>query len=266
LNVLFSRAKQHMVVVSSIFHDAISNTYNDGANYFKQFLQYAQHISEGNIAAAYEVLKHLNTKSQIETKLYLTSNTITQIIDFIKIKGYYIDRNIGAASLKCPIAVKRQHDDQQYILGIFIDDDYHYQSGQAIDAYYYKQSVLQSFGWNTLLIPSKMWLEEKETIQALILATIEGNISDQKQLEKKEVIEIDKYVDLNNTKEFATNKLNKQSILKELLWERYEKTTANGNIGTQGITKSQRYKSEQEVAIAYAAAIQEKIADNYIKK
>ncbi len=52
LNVIFSRARQHMVVVSSIEPDAITNTYNDGANTLHRFLTYATAISQGNTPAA----------------------------------------------------------------------------------------------------------------------------------------------------------------------------------------------------------------------
>src|SRR4030095_5443832 len=38
LNVIFSRAKHHMAIVSSIRHRDITNDYNDGANSFKNFL------------------------------------------------------------------------------------------------------------------------------------------------------------------------------------------------------------------------------------
>ena len=46
LNVIFSRAKHHMAVVSSIRHDDITNDHNDGANSLKNFLQYAEATSK----------------------------------------------------------------------------------------------------------------------------------------------------------------------------------------------------------------------------
>ncbi|HEY3001069.1 MAG TPA: AAA domain-containing protein, partial [Kribbellaceae bacterium] len=52
LNVIFSRARQHMVVVSSIEPDAITNTYNDGANTLRRFLTYATAVSRGDTPAA----------------------------------------------------------------------------------------------------------------------------------------------------------------------------------------------------------------------
>ena len=50
LNVIFSRARHHMAVVSSIRHDAITNDYNDGAAALKNFLHYAEHLSGGRAA------------------------------------------------------------------------------------------------------------------------------------------------------------------------------------------------------------------------
>src|SRR6478672_12838642 len=60
LNVIFSRAKHHMALVSSIRHPDITNDYNDGANSLKKFLQYAEAVSKGDEAQARRVLENLN--------------------------------------------------------------------------------------------------------------------------------------------------------------------------------------------------------------
>jgi len=49
LNVIFSRAKHHMALVSSIRHRDITNEYNDGANSLKNFLHYAEAGSRANL-------------------------------------------------------------------------------------------------------------------------------------------------------------------------------------------------------------------------
>ena len=56
LNVIFSRAKKHMAIVSSIKYHNITNEYNEGANYFRRFLQYAENISAGNMQTARTIL------------------------------------------------------------------------------------------------------------------------------------------------------------------------------------------------------------------
>ena len=52
LNVIFSRARMHMAVVSSIRHGDITNDYNDGANCLRNFLEYAAACSAGESAKA----------------------------------------------------------------------------------------------------------------------------------------------------------------------------------------------------------------------
>ena len=51
LNVIFSRAKRHMMVVSSIDGAQITNTYNMGANALRKYLTYAQAASLGDADA-----------------------------------------------------------------------------------------------------------------------------------------------------------------------------------------------------------------------
>ena len=59
LNVAFSRAKQHLAMVSSIRHPAITNDYNDGARCLKNYLRYAEAMSLGDTAAMDRVLREL---------------------------------------------------------------------------------------------------------------------------------------------------------------------------------------------------------------
>lgn len=59
LNVIFSCAKKHMAIVSSIRHFNITNEYNEGANYFKHFLHYAELVSNSNMTMARTVLDSL---------------------------------------------------------------------------------------------------------------------------------------------------------------------------------------------------------------
>src|SRR4029078_11471096 len=56
LNVIFSRAKKHMAVISSIKHADIKNEYNEGANFFRRYLNYAELVSTGHLEEAMGVL------------------------------------------------------------------------------------------------------------------------------------------------------------------------------------------------------------------
>lgn len=52
LNVIFSRARHHIAVVSTIDHTRITNVYNDGAATLKQYLQHAECCSVGDVTGA----------------------------------------------------------------------------------------------------------------------------------------------------------------------------------------------------------------------
>lgn len=61
LNVIFSRARRHLAVVSTIDHTRITNTYNDGAATLRGFLGYAAAVSRGDDAQAESLLAGLAT-------------------------------------------------------------------------------------------------------------------------------------------------------------------------------------------------------------
>ena len=60
LNVAFSRARQHMAVVSSIRHSAITNDHNDGARTLKNYLRYVEAMSSADMETARRVLWEVN--------------------------------------------------------------------------------------------------------------------------------------------------------------------------------------------------------------
>jgi len=52
LNVIFSRAREHMAIISSITGDAITNDYNTGAPALKTMLEFAEAVSCGKVGIA----------------------------------------------------------------------------------------------------------------------------------------------------------------------------------------------------------------------
>lgn len=285
LNVLFSRAKQHMVVVAGIQYDAIKNTNNDGARYFRHFLQYAAAISEGNLALAYQVLRQMQLNNTPDTVIENNSIVITQVIDFLILNNYYIDKNIGAANFKCPIGVKLTPTDENYILGIFIDNDYHYSAKQAIEPYYIKQQILKAFGWKSILMPAKMWLEQRELMEAIILEAIRSDMPINK-LTDANVNKIHKYIDKQQNKQFQTAKLTHAALAESLDWQYFEWTdpashivyfwqiamndlqlvTRAGKLGNTGQTKIQRFKNKADVLAAIGQLVDAQKQAGYISK
>ncbi len=171
LNVIFSRAKKHMAIVSSIKYANITNEYNEGANYFRRFLQYAENVSTGNMEMARSILDSLifNKKEIAAAK---SSVVLKQIKDELEAKGFNVKENVGQSTFKCSIAVKLHPDDSSYVLSILIDDENHYNNDNLLEQYYQRPAILKSFGWKTMHLYAKDWLQNPKKMMDLIVKRI----------------------------------------------------------------------------------------------
>ncbi|HWI57884.1 MAG TPA: DEAD/DEAH box helicase, partial [Bacillota bacterium] len=142
LNVIFSRAKHHMALVSSIRHHHITNDYNDGANSLKNFLQYAEAVSKGDEAGARRVLENLNPLAR---KGLAAANSTDAVVESLaaalRSSGYVVDLNVGQSRFRCDLAV-RARTDSLYQLGILIDTEAHYANSNLLDRYLMQPSIL----------------------------------------------------------------------------------------------------------------------------
>jgi superfamily I DNA and/or RNA helicase/predicted DNA-binding WGR domain protein len=182
LNVIFSRAKKHMAIVSSIKHHHITNEYNEGANYFRRFLHYAELVSGGNIQTARTVLDGLMLQKHNGISDRRDSVMLREIKHQLQQHGYEVDEHIGQSSFKCSLAVKAKPGDDHYTLSIMIDDDSHYNNPNLIEQYYQRQAVLESFGWKCTHVLSKDWLQQPEKVlQGIIRRLHEQRTADRGQ-------------------------------------------------------------------------------------
>ncbi len=162
LNVIFSRAKKHMAVITSLRSEEITNDYNPGAMYFKKFLKYAFEISSGNQLGAQKVLNGLSKLPNRETSI---ENVIAQKMGkyFIS-KGYHVDYNIGQSDFVCHLGVKRNEHDTTYAFGILIDDSEHYHNQDSFAQNLQKPMLMESFGWDVYRVFVKDWWEDWERV------------------------------------------------------------------------------------------------------
>ena len=79
LNVIFSRARVHMAIVSSIDASAITNTYNDGANTLRRFLDYAAALSRGDPNGATAVITSLRERRSSDLPAVRRSAVASQL-------------------------------------------------------------------------------------------------------------------------------------------------------------------------------------------
>ncbi len=166
LNVIFSRAKYHMAVVSSIRHDAITNDYNDGANCLKNFLHYAEAVSSGAQETAGHVLASLmpDAPSRPAGAVAAAENPVARgLQQALAARGFAVDRNVGQSAFRCDLAVRRA-EDRNYRLGILIDSAEHYQNPDILERYLLKPNVLTAFGWRLAIVLGKDWDRDPDTV------------------------------------------------------------------------------------------------------
>lgn len=174
LNVIFSRAKHHMALVSSIRCQDITNDYNDGANSLKNFLRYAEAVSKGDVAAARRVLENLNPLARKAlAPLSKDDAVVEKLATALRARGYSVDLNVGQSRFRCDLGV-RTNSDSLYQLGILVDTDGHYANPNLLDRYLMQPSILRAFGWRFALVLTKDWYHNPEDVLNRIEKLLHG--------------------------------------------------------------------------------------------
>ncbi len=175
LNVIFSRARHHMAIVSSIRHHAITNDYNDGANSLKNFLHYAEAVSLGDHASARRVLENLNPLNRKTLAPAAERDAvIEELARALRARGHAVDLHVGQSKFRCDLAV-RDAADGFYRLGLLVDTDAHYANPDLVERYLTQPGILRAFGWRIALVLTKDWYHEPEAVVARIERLLAGD-------------------------------------------------------------------------------------------
>jgi len=191
LNVIFSRAKHHMAIVSSIRHGDITNDFNDGANSLKNFLHYAEAVSKGDEATARRVLENLNPLSRKALAPLSTGDAVVEALGAaLRRRGYAVDLNVGQSKFRCDLAV-RGNADSLYQLGILVDTDGHYSNPNLLDRYLMQPGILKAFGWRFALVLTKDWYRNPDDVLARLEKLLQGQeLEAEAEPEEEEVVEM----------------------------------------------------------------------------
>ncbi len=174
LNVIFSRAKHHMAIVSSIRHHDITNDFNDGANSLKNFLHYAEAVSKGDESVARRILESLNPLSRKAlAPLSKGDAVVEQLATALRQRGYAVDLDVGQSKFRCDLAV-RSSSDNMYQLGILVDTDGHYANPNVLDRYLLQPSILRAFGWRVALVLTKDWYHNPDDVLSRLEKLLRG--------------------------------------------------------------------------------------------
>ena len=172
LNVVFSRAKRHMFLVSSIRHGDIKNDYNPGAYALKAYLQFAELSSIGDQAGTRQVIDLLGGRRRSAA----TSSdhpVVAQLRARLEQCGYQVDTGIGQSGLRCDLGV-RKDGDTAYRLGVLVDTDEHYATPDLLERYLQQPGLMAGAGWPLERVFSKDWVEREDEVLARLLARAEA--------------------------------------------------------------------------------------------
>lgn len=261
LNVIFSRAKKHMAIISSVRHHHITNDYNDGANYLKRFLHYAEMVSIGNMTAARNILDGLITNERVKAKIESTSSVIaSQIKKELEAKGYFVEEQIGQSNFKCSLGVKRKENDTEYSLGIMVDDENHYSNDDLVELYFQRPAILRSFGWQLAHVFAKDWLENSEKVLTSLIRRLEGKPDLIEPLVNKQTKETEK---VENT-QLVTKLI---SVAGEKFWEVSQNNEQLhirfGKNESPGQVQVKTYANTAEAELAKNELIKEQISKGF---
>lgn len=164
-----------MAVVSSIRHTAITNEYNDGAAALKNFLNYAECASRGDMAAARQLLANLNPLTRRGLQNPAHDAVVEQLASALRERGCVVDTNIGQSRFRCDLAVCAA-DGRTYALGIIIDTEIFYANPDIAELCVTRPGILRAFGWRVMIVLTRDWWHEPEAVLERIDRLLRGEL------------------------------------------------------------------------------------------
>lgn len=188
LNVAITRAKDKMIVVSSIEPTEIKQTSkNIGPKLFRQFLAYAKKTSEQDKEGQKFILNELNPDMKItSTKAVFDSEFEEQVYNKLKDKNYEVHTQIGESGYKIDLAIVHPHKNDRYVLGIECDGATFHSAKSVKERDVLRQSFLEDRGWKIERVWSRSWWRDQNKEINKIVECIE------------KIMENDKYNDTND--------------------------------------------------------------------
>ena len=263
LNVIFSRAKRNMFVVSSIKHSDITNHHNTGSNYFRKYLQYAEAVSIGDIEEANRVIRNITTNIVIDDIIH-PNIVLNELKSALENNGYIVIQNIGQSGFKCHLGVMKSLEGDFYVAGILLDDAYHYKNDDLLEQYIFKPQLLKSNGWNIIQIYSKDWYLDSENVLRQVIHQIENEVIESG-------INIASHIEMQPVKslEIFSIRLEKRGEKSSKFWEirkiSSDLTIKSGRLNTSGKSMVKPFQNQQIAEKAMWKMIAIKLKNGYVR-
>lgn len=168
LNVAVTRAKQEIVVVSSVEPEElnVAGTAGLGPKLLKSYLKFVKAVaaaqSQQISAVVQEINENVNTHVQDQV-LHFDSPFEEQVYKQLRNLGYDVVTQVGMSGYRIDLAIVDPNDQSKYILGIECDGAMYHSSANAKERDVYRQRFLESRGWTIERIWSRNWWRNPTT-------------------------------------------------------------------------------------------------------
>ena len=293
LNVIFSRARQHMAVVSPDPPRCHHQRLQRRRGRLKNFLRYAECSSRGERETAQRVLEHLNPLTRKALGDDGTRDEVaTQLAAALRECGHQVDEKVGQSRFRCDLGICDAANGQ-YALGILIDTAAHYSNRNVFERYVSRPRILRAFGWRAMQVLASDWFHDRdavlERIERALAAGAEAESeapadlaaeTEEAPAAASQAIEIESQVDnpavpdkpepetaapepAMRTFEFVEGPSRK---FWQIGCEDTEVTIRFGRIGTQGQTQLKQFPTAARAQQEVAKLIAEKLKKGYAEK
>ena len=160
LNVLFTRAKERVVLFTSMRPDQIEIDEHSsrGRHALRNYLEYAQHGSLEQASSAAHALE-----SELEA----------YVVDVLRARGYEAELRVGANGHSLDLAVRHPQDRGTFVLGLEGDGPSYLGVRSARDRDRLRPQVLAALGWQLHRIWSFAWYADPRAESERLVAAVE---------------------------------------------------------------------------------------------
>ncbi len=159
LNVAITRAKQHVIIVTSImpYDLKIEQTTNNGPRYLKKYLEYCFAVSNNDAKQAKATLYSLREMNILpKTK---EQALLQEVYQEIRRRGFTCLANVGIGKYSIALAIKQ---DDKYILGIEFDTMLFKNIKNERERDYSRRKYMEARGWRIYRIWIMNWWRNKD--------------------------------------------------------------------------------------------------------
>ncbi len=165
LNVAVTRARERLVVFSTLRHDQIdlARTRAVGVHHLERFLRYAE---QGVVAldAALTVRDHLVFESPFEEAVHA----------FLTRAGHEVHTQIGSSGYRIDLGIVDPERPGAYLMAVECDGATYHGSRNARERDRLRDAVLEGLGWRIYRVWSTDWWYERERAEQRLLAAVEA--------------------------------------------------------------------------------------------